>query len=111
MTSTAPWLAATRQMWKLVVLYGLTGAAIFAAVGAVVPSVGNLITYDRDWFQLGGPIVGILWLGWMAFAFRCPACGARAGWWYLKQKPVSQWFTSFVTARTCPACGDAGKGG
>lgn len=42
------WITATRQRWKLVVLYVLTLVGLFSAVGGLVPSVGQLVTRDRD---------------------------------------------------------------
>jgi hypothetical protein len=103
------WITATRQRWKLVVLYVLTLVGLFSAVGGLVPSVGQLVTRDRDLFLLMCGIYGAIWVGWIALAMRCPICTRRTGWWYLRNAGVTEWFTAFVSARQCPVCGYDGE--
>jgi hypothetical protein len=58
------WISATRQRWKVVVLYLLTAGGMFLFVGGLVPQVSAIVTRDRLLFSflcaLYGPIC--IWL-------------------------------------------------
>lgn len=97
----APWITATRQGWKLLVLCVLLG-------GMVLLVITHLLTHNRGLFPLWGLFILPIAFGWMALAFRCPQCMGRVGWWYLRHKGVTEWFTDFVSARKCPLCGHEG---
>lgn len=107
--SLSPWLTATGQQWKLFILYALTGLGVLTALAGMFPAVRHLLVEDRDLFLSLAPGIGAVWFGWLAFAFRCPACGTRTGWWYVKHKGITEWFTAFVSAEQCPGCGSDGQ--
>ena len=100
----ARWVKATGQHWKLVILYILFSAAVLLAIGSAVPSIGGLLTQDRDLLLLCGGMAAAGGLAWMGLAFQCPKCGRSVGWWYVCNTSVLQWFTAFTTASECPVC-------
>jgi hypothetical protein len=107
-SGNSSWLAATGQTWKVYVLYFLTAVAVLSVVGGLVSPVSRLLSHDRELFLTLTPAVGALWIGWIAFAFRCPSCGSRTGRWYLRNSALTEWFTALVCARQCPICGSDG---
>ena len=109
MTIASPWIDATGQRWKLVVLLALTVVAISMVLGGIFPAMGQVVIADRSLYSAAAPLVGAVWLGWFAFAVRCPHCGARPGLWYLRNKGLTEWFTGFVGAVQCPTCGHSGS--
>ena len=108
MMFSAPWITATGQRWKLLVVYVLLAALIVMTVGALVPSVSQLVTQERELFRFLCGLTGVVGIGWIAFAVRCPSCTRRTGWWYLQNTGVTECFTAFVSARQCPVCGYEG---
>jgi predicted RNA-binding Zn-ribbon protein involved in translation (DUF1610 family) len=105
-----PFFKATAQEWKLRVLYVLLGAMIVLVVVRVM-GIGHFGREHGDLLLLSAIFVTVLGLGWMGLAFRCPDCAEQIGWWYLRHKSVTEWFTEFVQTKRCPNCGYEGERG
>lgn len=99
MIISTSWIRTTGQQWKLRVAYILTTIMMIVTAGSFL--------FWRQ-FEIPLLVTTAVWLGWIALAIRCPQCGARPGWWYIKNARPSEWFTSFVTSVNCPVCGYEG---
>jgi hypothetical protein len=105
------WINVTGQRWKLIVIYLLFAALATIICAANVPTLGQLVSTNPDFVSLYSIPIGTVTLAWTALAVKCPNCTTRTGWWYLRNRGVTQWFTAFVGAQRCPVCGYDGNTG
>lgn len=103
------WLDATRQRWKVNVLWVLT----LATLVLMVAFIASIRAGERDaGMRLGLAFVGYsagVWFPWLALAITCRACRRRVVWRLIRQADVSEWLSILLTAKACPLCGDQGR--
>lgn len=74
--TSAPWITATGQQWKLLVLYILVAIMLCMVLGILAPSMGRLVTHDRELFLVfSGSAVSWASAGWR---WQCDALNVRS---------------------------------
>jgi len=103
------WLSDTGQVWKVYVLLLLVAVGGVGVVGVVWSSQAP-VTSDPESlsplaFALAGLAGGLGAFAWLAFAIRCPACGAKVAWRAVRTAPAGRWLMELLSMKACPACG------
>ena len=98
------WLKRTGQTWKIVV-FGvliLVGMALFGFFVAVV----NGKVEDGDIMYSAFAFVGAALAAfvWLVVAIRCPNCGAKPAWYFMRSASHDKWFQELLRMDHCPSC-------
>jgi hypothetical protein len=57
---------------------------------------------------LAAVLVGVVAFAWFVLAIRCPACGGRPVWFFVRKRSAGTWLFDLVTTDVCPLCGEGG---
>jgi hypothetical protein len=96
------WIGVTGQRWKVYISLVLMSATIASIAGAWV------YADQEDLFILGILAfvgIGLTWLLWTFFSFRCPSCRSHVVWRVLRLLPHEESIqVAFFFLTNCPAC-------
>ena len=99
------WIGVTGQLWKLYVSLVLMTATIasIAAAWAYIEREDIFIVGILSFVALG-----LVWLGWTFFSFRCPTCSSPVVWKVLRLLPHEESIqVAFFVLTNCPTCNHA----
>jgi hypothetical protein len=99
--SEVPLLLVHRR--KLIV--GSTVLAASAVVALFPETVGRLLGVSTLVSGLGGAIVFVVVLYWLAQGLKCPGCGINLFWYGLGHAKSGNWLDWLLKQSTCPKCG------
>ena len=104
MKGSPTWLKRTGQTWKILV-FGvliLVGMVLFGFFVAVV----NGKVEDGDIMYSAFAFMGAAFAAfvWLTFAIRCPECGAKPAWHFMRTARHQTWFQELLRMEDCPSC-------
>jgi hypothetical protein len=106
------WLKVTRQRWKALPFSMLLGISAITLLSYFVSiqGEGDYAKDVADFKMLCEAIISaVAAFAWFFMAIRCPACGGRPVWFFVRNKSAGAWLFDLVTTRVCPLCGDGGE--
>ena len=100
------WLAATHQLWKLRLLYGLIAIGIVEFVAFYLLLASTVVSDElKVTALLLATATGVATLAWSFWGMRCDVCRGRPGWVLVKRESASSWLRMILRANACPLCG------
>src|SRR5438874_1372992 len=99
-----PWLARTRQLWKMRISLALASATCACLMGVIY----SVNTQDRGgWGVLYGLActgIGSLFFLWLSFAVRCPFCGLPIVFQIMRTVSERDFWAVLTTVEKCSRC-------
>jgi hypothetical protein len=96
-----PLLLAHRR--KLIM--GSSVLAVSALLALFPQTVSGWIGTSSWVIELGGAIVFIVLLYWLAHGLKCPGCGVNLFWYGLGHAKSGNWLDWLLRQSVCPKCG------
>ncbi len=110
------WINKTNQFWKIIIFCLLIMADVFIffsliwRINSPVEKKPSLWFLDEVVLALSFVGFAIVALALIWFSIRCPVCRTSVGSLILKTSGAGIWFTTLISLRCCPHCGDNGAG-